>query len=94
MAKSPRVSWLPGRLAPPIHRFDSLSPDRFSPISTMSVCLPRFLLTLLVLGLLIVLGTLEYTWIEGQLLADALYMTVITVTAIEYTKVFELTLTE
>jgi len=60
----------------------------------MSVCLPRFLLTLLVLGLLIVLGTLEYTWIEGQLLADALYMTVITVTAIEYTKVFELTLTE
>lgn len=57
----------------------------------MSVCLPRFLSTLLVLVLLIVLGTLGYIWTEGQPLADALYMTVITVTAIEYTEVFDLT---
>ena len=32
-----------------------------------------------------------YVWIEGQPFADALYMTVITLTAVGYSEVFELT---
>ena len=41
--------------------------------------------------MLIVLGTLGYVWIEGQSLSDALYMTVITLTAVGYREVFDLT---
>ena len=41
--------------------------------------------------LLIVLGTLGYVLIEQQPLADVLYMTVITVTAVGYSEVFDLT---
>jgi len=41
--------------------------------------------------LLIVLGTLGYVLIEQQPLADVLYMTVITVTAVGYSDVFDLT---
>ena len=41
--------------------------------------------------MLIVLGTLGYVLIEQQPLADVLYMTVITVTAVGYSEVFDLT---
>ena len=57
----------------------------------MPAFLPRFLWTFVVLVLLIVLGTLGYVWIEGKSFADALYMTVITLTAVGYSEVFDLT---
>ena len=57
----------------------------------MAAFIPRFLWTLAVLVLLIVLGTLGYVLIEQQPLADTLYMTVITVTAVGYSEVFDLT---
>jgi voltage-gated potassium channel len=56
----------------------------------MAVFVPRFLWTLAVLGVLVALGTLGYVWIEEVPVADALYMTVITLTAVGYEEVFEL----
>ncbi len=57
----------------------------------MAAFIPRFLWTLAALVLLIVLGTLGYVLIEQPPLADVLYMTVITVTAVGYSEVFDLT---
>jgi len=56
----------------------------------MSVFLPRFLWTFLILVMLIAIGTAGYVMIEHQPLADALYMTAITVTAVGYSEVFPL----
>jgi voltage-gated potassium channel len=53
--------------------------------------LPRFLWTFLALAVLIIVGTAGYVLIEHQPLADALYMTAITITAVGYNEVFELT---
>ena len=76
---------------PPIRQFGSLSPSRFSPTGPIAAFIPRFPWTLAVLVLLIVLGTLGYVLIEQQPRADVLYMTVITVTAVGYSEVFDLT---
>jgi voltage-gated potassium channel len=56
----------------------------------MSVFLPRFFWTLVALATLGVVGTLGYIVIEDQSLGDALYMTAITVSAVGYQEVFEL----
>jgi voltage-gated potassium channel len=52
--------------------------------------LQRFLLALAVPFCLLVVGTLGYRMIEGWPLADALYMTVITITTVGYREVHEL----
>jgi voltage-gated potassium channel len=58
----------------------------------LSWSLPRrFILTLLVPALLIVVGTLGYHLIEGWPLFDALWMTVITLTTVGYGEVHGLT---
>lgn len=57
----------------------------------MSIFLRRFLGALLVLLALITVGTLGYVAVEGVRLTDALYMTVITLTAVGYQEVFPLT---
>jgi voltage-gated potassium channel len=50
----------------------------------------RFLGTLLLFVLLMLVGTLGYMAIEGQPWEDSLYMTVITLTAVGYSEVFPL----
>ncbi len=50
----------------------------------------RFLIALAVPFLLLLIGTLGYRLIEGWPLADALYMTVITITTVGYREVHEL----
>jgi voltage-gated potassium channel len=52
--------------------------------------LRRFLGTALFFGGLLLIGTLGYTAIEGSSWQDALYMTVITLTAVGYDEVFPL----
>ena len=52
--------------------------------------LPRFLWTLALLLVLCGVGTLGYVLVEGQSVADSLYMTVITLTAVGYQEVFHL----
>lgn len=59
----------------------------------MAVFIPRFLWTLLALAALGVIGTVGYVFIEGQSLGDSLYMTAITVSAVGYQEVFELSRT-
>ena len=49
--------------------------------------LVRFSIAFLLLTLLIVVGTLGYSWIEGWPPGDSLYMTVITVTTVGYGEV-------
>jgi voltage-gated potassium channel len=56
----------------------------------MSTFLPRFFWTLVALATLGAVGTVGYIVIEGQSLGDALYMTAITVSAVGYQEVFEL----
>lgn len=53
----------------------------------MSVRVRRFVLTLSVLVLLVVAGTAGYRFIEGWPVADALYMTVITITTVGFQEV-------
>lgn len=57
----------------------------------MGVFLPRFLWTLVFLVTLVVTGTGGYLLIEGRDVGDALYMTVITLTAVGYEEVWHLT---
>jgi len=57
----------------------------------MGIFLPRFLWTLVFLMTLVVVGTGGYLLIEGRNVADALYMTVITLTAVGYEEVWHLT---
>ncbi|MGD2068099.1 MAG: potassium channel family protein, partial [Gemmatimonadota bacterium] len=57
----------------------------------MGVFIPRFVGSLLFFLLLLVVGTLGYQLIEGWGVWDALYMTVITLTAVGYQEVFPLT---
>ena len=57
----------------------------------MGIFLPRFLWTLVFLVTLVVIGTGGYLLIEGRDVADALYMTVITLTAVGYEEVWHLT---
>jgi voltage-gated potassium channel len=52
--------------------------------------LPRFLWSLAFLFALCLVGTVGYVLIEGQDLADSIYMTVITLTAVGYQEVFPL----
>jgi voltage-gated potassium channel len=52
--------------------------------------LHRFVLALVVPALLLIVGTLGYYAIEGWSLADALYMTVITITTVGYREVHDL----
>lgn len=56
----------------------------------MTVFIPRFLWSLAFLVTLIVLGTVGYMGLEGWALSDAVYMTVITVTAVGYKEVIPL----
>jgi voltage-gated potassium channel len=56
----------------------------------MTRFLPRFLWTFLALAALVVVGSVGYVLIEHQPLADSLYMTAITITAVGYQEVFEL----
>ena len=56
----------------------------------MTTFLSRFLWTLVFLVTLLVVGTLGYVIIEGQGIADALYMTMITLTAVGYEEVWPL----
>jgi voltage-gated potassium channel len=56
----------------------------------MSAFPPRFFWTLVALAALGVVGTVGYVVIENQSLGDALYMTAITVSAVGYQEVFEL----
>lgn len=56
----------------------------------MTVFLRRFGWTFVLLAALCVVGTVGYVLIEGQGLADALYMTVITLTAVGYEEVWPL----
>ena len=53
----------------------------------LRVFAPRFTTTVLSLGVLIVVGATGYQMIEGWSLQDALYMTVITLTAVGYEEV-------
>lgn len=53
----------------------------------MGVHLPRFLWALALLVALVAIGTAGYALIEGWSLADSLYMTVITVTAVGYNEI-------
>lgn len=53
----------------------------------MRVFLPRFLLMFAYVGVLTVVGVVGYSTIEGWPLHDALYMTVITLTAVGYNEV-------
>jgi voltage-gated potassium channel len=57
----------------------------------MAAFFSRFLWTLALLLALIVGGTVGYVFLEGQGLGDALYMTVITLTAVGYAEVWPLT---
>ncbi len=57
----------------------------------MGIFLPRFLWTLVFLVTLVVVGTGGYILIEGRDVADALFMTVITLTAVGYEEVWHLT---
>jgi len=57
----------------------------------MSIHAVRLLWTLGMLLTLLVVGTVGYVVIEGQPLTDAIYMTVITVTAVGYEEVWPLT---
>ena len=56
----------------------------------MKVFIPRFLATILLLVVLTGAGAMGYVLIEGWSLEDALYMTVITVTAVGYEEVHPL----
>ena len=56
----------------------------------MPVFIPRFLLAIAYLVALTVVGTIGYMTIEGWLWREALYMTVITVTAVGFAEVREL----
>lgn len=56
----------------------------------MSTLTTRITWTLAFLGVLIVIGTTGYVTIEGQSLGDAVYMTVITITAVGYEEVWPL----
>lgn len=56
----------------------------------MTTFLPRLLWTLVLLATLLVVGTFGYVVIEGQGLADAVYMTMITLTAVGYEEVWPL----
>jgi voltage-gated potassium channel len=56
----------------------------------MGIFLPRFVWTLALLLALIVIGTSGYLVIEERGVADALYMTVITLTAVGYEEVWHL----
>ncbi len=57
----------------------------------MNVFFKRFLWALVALLLLIVVGTVGYVLVQDPPFADALYMTVITLTAVGYQEVFPLT---
>jgi voltage-gated potassium channel len=57
----------------------------------MKVFVPRFLVALVLAVLLVVLGTFGYMLIEGWPTFDALYMAVITLTAVGYSEVHPLT---
>lgn len=56
----------------------------------MNIFVRRFLGALLVLAALTVVGTVGYVLVEGVAVADALYMSVITLTAVGYQEVFPL----
>lgn len=56
----------------------------------MAFFLPRFLGAAVALLALTVVGTIGYVVIEGPTLGDAVYMTVITLTAVGYQEVFDL----
>jgi voltage-gated potassium channel len=56
----------------------------------MAAFLPRFLWTIVLLGVLGIIGTAGYVLIEGQGIGDALYMTAITLSAVGYEEVFPL----
>ncbi len=56
----------------------------------MGVFIPRFLGALAYLLGLTVIGVVGYTAIEGWRVAEALYMTVITITAVGYSEVYPL----
>ena len=53
----------------------------------MPVCIPRFLLAIAYLVALTVVGTIGHMAIEGRPWREALYMTVITVTAVGFEEV-------
>ena len=57
----------------------------------MAAFTPRFVWTLAALGVLIVFGTAGYMLLEEQGFADSLFMTVITLSAVGYREVWELT---
>jgi voltage-gated potassium channel len=56
----------------------------------MRIFIPRFIGSLLYFGVLTVIGTIGYMWIEGASVNDALYMTVITETAVGFSEVIPL----
>ncbi len=87
-------SWLKTRILPSFW-WDRKSTNRTqlasgSHIRAMRVFIPRFLGALLYLLALTVAGVVGYSAIEGWELRDALYMTVITLTAVGYAEVLPL----
>lgn len=57
----------------------------------MRVFIPRFLWAILYFIVLTVLGVVGYVMLQGSTFHDALYMTVITLTAVGYSEVIPLT---
>lgn len=64
-----------------------------SPARTLRVVIPRFLWAALYFIVLTVLGVVGYIVIQGSTIHDALYMTVITSTAVGYSEVIPLRVT-